>query len=150
MKLPALSLACLILGASPIASAQTPREFASWPDGQSPAEIGRRVAARYVADPAHANFGRAGRPERLTYPEVCTWFGALTFAAAAHDEELRAALVKRFEPLLQPTPWPGHPAANHRGLVDERDLAGVVLRVAEERFEEHVVIPSVLKACPGI
>jgi unsaturated rhamnogalacturonyl hydrolase len=97
-------------------------DFGPWPEGKSPQEIGRRAAKRFAAEPTHANFGRPGRPTRITYPEVCTWYGALTFADATRDEELRAALVRRMEPLLQATKWPEHPAADARGMVDERDL----------------------------
>jgi unsaturated rhamnogalacturonyl hydrolase len=74
-------------------------DFASWPAGQSPEEIGRRVAARFVASP-HPNFGRTTPPARITYPEICAWYGALTFADLTGDTALRAHLVKRFEPLF--------------------------------------------------
>ena len=73
--------------------------FGAWPAGQSPVEIGKRVAARFVASP-HQNFGRPTPPRTITYPEVCTWYGALTFADLSHDAALREALVKRFEPLF--------------------------------------------------
>lgn len=75
-------------------------EFESWPAGSSPQEIGQRVAARFVSVP-HQNFGRSGAPARITYPEVCTWYGALIFAKAIHDEALTKSLVERFEPLFR-------------------------------------------------
>ncbi|HEX9614538.1 MAG TPA: glycoside hydrolase family 88 protein [Bacteroidota bacterium] len=119
--------------------AQTGHEdyFKSWPAGSSPDEIGKRVAQRFIDVPQHQNFGRTGRPDRITYPEVCTWFGALMFAEASKDETLRSALVKRFEPLLGPVEWPDHPAADARGRVDERDI------VPAPDHVDHTVFASV-------
>lgn len=73
--------------------------FGPWPAGQSPQEIGKRVAARFVASP-HPNFGRPTPPRVITYPEVCAWYGALTFASLTGDKALTGELVKRFEPLF--------------------------------------------------
>jgi unsaturated rhamnogalacturonyl hydrolase len=98
--------------------------FSKWPEGKSPLEIGKRVAERFIASP-HQNFGRPGKPDRVTYPEVCTWWGALTFAKEAHDAKLTEELVKRFQPLLGPAEMPGHPDANARGMVDERNMVPV-------------------------
>jgi rhamnogalacturonyl hydrolase YesR len=36
----------------------------------------------------------------ITYPETCTWYGALTFAKETKDEALKKQLIQRFEPLL--------------------------------------------------
>src|SRR5687767_7480675 len=80
-------------------SDRTVRHFQNWPEGKSPKEIGDRVAARFVESP-HQNFGRPTPPRVITYPEVCTWYGALTFADEADDAELRKQLVERFEPLF--------------------------------------------------
>jgi unsaturated rhamnogalacturonyl hydrolase len=74
-------------------------DFDSWPSGDSPKEIGKRVAEHFAASP-HGNFGRTNPPARITYPEVCTWYGALTFAKAAGDTNLAARLVQRFEPFF--------------------------------------------------
>lgn len=70
-----------------------------WPKGSSPAEIGKRVAERFVATP-HTNFGRPTPPKSITYPETCTWYGALTFARLTQDTALTKKLVARFEPLF--------------------------------------------------
>jgi rhamnogalacturonyl hydrolase YesR len=70
-----------------------------WPKGSSPKEIGKRVAARFIATP-HPNFGRPTPPKVITYPEVCTWYGALTFAKESKDKQLKSQLVARFEPLF--------------------------------------------------
>ena len=73
--------------------------FDSWPSGSSPKEIGTRVARRFVATP-HTNFGRPTPPKSITYPETCTWYGALTFARQSKDAALTKQLVARFEPLF--------------------------------------------------
>jgi unsaturated rhamnogalacturonyl hydrolase len=73
--------------------------FTTWPKGASPEEVGKRVAARFVASP-YGNFGRTSPPKSITYPETCTWYGSLTFALATGDKELQGELVKRFQPLL--------------------------------------------------
>ncbi len=73
--------------------------FSDWPAGQSPKEIGDRVARHFVESP-HQNFGNPGRPRHITYPEVCAWYGALTFANATNNDEQKSALIKRFAPLF--------------------------------------------------
>ncbi|NLR65943.1 glycosyl hydrolase [Chitinophaga varians] len=70
-----------------------------FPKGSTPKEIGKRVAERFVATP-HPNFGRATSPKQITYPEVCAWYGALTFARASDDKALTGSLVQRFEPFF--------------------------------------------------
>jgi rhamnogalacturonyl hydrolase YesR/catechol 2,3-dioxygenase-like lactoylglutathione lyase family enzyme len=69
--------------------------FVNWPAGMSPAEIGKRVAAHFIASP-HQDM------RRIIYPEVCTWYGSLTFAQLTKDKELTDSLVKRFDPLFGP------------------------------------------------
>lgn len=73
--------------------------FSSWPKGSTPKEIGDRIAARFVATP-HTNFNRPGPPKVITYPETCTWYGALTFAKVTGNKNLTQQLAERFEPLL--------------------------------------------------
>jgi hypothetical protein len=70
--------------------AQTKNEiadFKNWPKGSSPEEIGKRVADHFVATP-HTNFNRPTPPRTITYPETCTWYGALTFAKETGDKKL--------------------------------------------------------------
>lgn len=71
------------------------KEFSNWPAGKSPKEIGKLVAERFVASP-HM------RKNIIIYPEVCAWYGSLTFAQVTGDKDLTARLVKRFDPLLTP------------------------------------------------
>ncbi len=88
------------LSSAPIAPQKSARmDLGLWPPGSSPQEIGRRVAERYVSSP-YGNFGRTTPARSITYPETCTWYGALTFARLTHDTSLTSRLVKRFKPLF--------------------------------------------------
>ena len=123
-----MPIACCLLGvllavtgcASKPPGNATPRYFNAWPEGTSPEDVGRRVAARFVASP-HPNFGNATPPGEITYPESCTWYGALTFARWSGNPELSGQLVQRFEPLFglesKLVPRPGHVDATVFGAV---------------------------------
>ena len=91
------ALALLLAGTAAYAAPET--DLQSWPAGASPREVGRRVAERFIASP-HPNFG-IGR-DFIIYPEVCAWYGSLTFAQLAGDKDLTAKLIQRFEPLFGP------------------------------------------------
>lgn len=67
--------------------------FTNWPDWAAPETVGKRVAGHFVTSP-HQD------PEKIVYPEVCTWYGALTFAQLTADKELASRLIQRFEPLM--------------------------------------------------
>ena len=67
--------------------------FVNWPTGMSPAEIGKRVAEHFVKSPHQDT-------RRIIYPEVCTWYGSLTFAHLTKDKDLTDSLIKRFDPLF--------------------------------------------------
>src|SRR6476619_2730898 len=71
----------------------------NFPKGATPQEIGKKIAARYLSQP-HQNFNRPTPPKVITYPETCTWYGALTFAKQTNDKVLTAKLAERFEPLF--------------------------------------------------
>lgn len=90
-------LAGWVAGISYVVNAQS-GDLKHWPKGSSPEEIGLKVADRFVATP-HPNFGRPGPPNSITYPEVCAWYGALTFAKLSGNKALSDQLEKRFEPL---------------------------------------------------
>ena len=92
-------LVCASLAHAADAGAAKPMEVGPWEEGNSPQEIGKRVAERFLASP-HPNFGRPTPARYITYPETCAWYGALTFAKASGDKELTAKLIKRFEPLF--------------------------------------------------
>jgi rhamnogalacturonyl hydrolase YesR len=94
---------CAILAVSyaipAMAGATKMKSFQNWPAGTSPQEIGARVAERFIATP-HTNFGRPGGPGRITYPEVVTWYGALTFAQLTGNKDMTSRLTQRFEPFF--------------------------------------------------
>jgi len=100
----------LMLG-FPLQAEKQPNEFKKWPAGSLPQEIGKRVAERLLSTP-HSNFSQPGPPPFVTYPEVATWYGALTFARLSGDKDLDARLVQRFEPLFgdesKLAPMPDH------------------------------------------
>jgi unsaturated rhamnogalacturonyl hydrolase len=90
-----LFIAALSAAATAAPKTSQPKEFGDWPAGTSPTEIGKRVAERFVAS-GHL------RPNEIIYPEVCAWYGSLTYAQLAGDKDLQARLIKRFEPLMGP------------------------------------------------
>lgn len=87
-----------------LASAETKFDFGPWLAGTSPQEIGRRVADNFVARP-HSSISKTkfpGQAAIIAYPEVCTWYGALTFAQLAGNGDLTKKLIDRFDPLFGP------------------------------------------------
>jgi unsaturated rhamnogalacturonyl hydrolase len=90
----AAAVALLIPSLTLPAAAQT-NYFTDWPAGASPAEVGKRVAEHFVISP-HAD------PKHIVYQEVCTWYGALTFAQLSGGKGLSTKLIQRFDPLLKP------------------------------------------------
>lgn len=70
--------------------------FQDWPDGKSPREIGDRLVGRFVQSP-HPNWGNPGPANEITYPETCTWYGALLFAGVTNNDLLLKALQGRYE-----------------------------------------------------
>ena len=88
-------LAAMAALAAAVLGATQPNYFTDWPAGTSPKEIGKRVAERFVQSP-HQD------PKRIIYPEVCTWYGALTFSELSGDKDLSSRLIKRFGRLMTP------------------------------------------------
>lgn len=108
--------------------------FTNWPAGASPAEVGKRVAEnfvprkfRYETDAKKAHLG-------VIYPEVCTWYGALTVAQLTGDTNLTARLVQKFEPLLTEA---GAKYVNQSAHVDFRVFGivplGIYLQTKDKR-----------------
>lgn len=71
-------------------------DFGSWQPGQSPGEVGRRVTANFIPRPHMQQW----EDTVIHYAEICTWWGALTFAKESKDSSLQDTLIKRFEPLF--------------------------------------------------
>ncbi len=120
---PLLSAAIALLAATGNSSAD---DFADWPKGASPAEVGKRIAEniiprkfRYETNPAKASIG-------VIYPEVIAWYGALTVAKLTDDKDLGDRLIRRFEPFLSE---PESKRINRGPHVDYRVLGAVPLEI---------------------
>ena len=124
-----LALALAAFGS--VAGAQTNAwDSDAWPAGASPREIGLRVAERFVNTP-HGD-GVNARRDKIIYPEVCAWYGALTFAQVTHNKELTAKLTNRFQPLFDAEARM-IPAADH---VDNSVFGAVPLEIFLESHDE--------------
>lgn len=82
-----------------------------WTEVCSPVEVGKRVAEHFAESP-HYNHLWPEPQKSIVYPEVCTWYGALTFARLSEDKQLIKKLTDRFEPLFDAdsslVPVPNH------------------------------------------
>ncbi|MDB5192673.1 MAG: glycosyl hydrolase [Segetibacter sp.] len=114
----------MITGVSCVSSRKGAGALTNFPQGSTPKEIGDRVASRFLEAP-HPNFGRPEPPVRISYPEVCAWYGALTFAKATNNATLVKQLAQRFEPLFT-TEAKLVPQADH---VDHTVFAAVPLEL---------------------
>jgi rhamnogalacturonyl hydrolase YesR len=83
----------ILIIASATQGASQPKAFTDWPAGQSPAEVGKKAATSILPR------WFASRPG-AHYSEDSTWMTALKFAALTKDEELKASLIKHFDPTL--------------------------------------------------
>ncbi len=87
-------VALLVLGSAIFSRAAY--DFGPWSAGQSPDEVGHRVSANFIPRPHLQQWADTV----IHYAEICTWYGALTFARQDKDADLQAKLVQRFEPLF--------------------------------------------------
>jgi unsaturated rhamnogalacturonyl hydrolase len=120
--LKSITLLFLLPGAPSTAVAQTDY-FNNWPAGDSPQEVGKRVAEHFVTSPHQYT-------ATLHYSEAAAWCGALTFARLTQDSALQAKLVERFEPLM-----PGQPDASRiplRHHVDDSIFGIIPLEIGLE------------------
>ena len=111
---------CLVVGSVSVASAQE-NYFGNWPEGAAPQVVGKNLAYHFVTSPHQYS-------KTIHYSEICAWYGALTFAQLTHDDALRDALIKKFEPLL-----PGGAEAERRPLrhhVDDSIFGVAPLEIA--------------------
>jgi rhamnogalacturonyl hydrolase YesR len=70
-------------------------EFANWPAGQSPAEVGKKLAARMLTTRTNTRPG-------AHYAEDSLYMTSLKFADITKDEQLMKSLVTRFDPIMTP------------------------------------------------
>lgn len=97
--------------------------FSKWPAGTSPQEIGKRVAENFVARPFEY---AEGKREYVIYPEVCAWYGSLTVAKLTKDNDLKARLIQKFDPLFTPE---GAKRISQQAHVDFRVFGTVPLEI---------------------
>ncbi|MGB6858543.1 MAG: glycoside hydrolase family 88 protein [Terracidiphilus sp.] len=101
-------------------AAQQPGYFTNWPLGDTPQEVGKRVAEHFVTSPHQGN-------KTIEYSEVGTWYGALTFAQLTHDDALQNELIQRFQSVM-----PGGAEADKipkRDHVDDSIFGAVPLEI---------------------
>lgn len=93
--------ALLTFAAVPAAYSQS-HDLKHFPAGCEPQEIGARLTERFLQTP-HTRYGELNKSfYYVTYPDVCTWLGALWFTQATGNDALYGRLVERFEPLFGP------------------------------------------------
>jgi len=110
----------LLLPAAMVPAAAQQDYFSNWPAGDSPQEVGKRVAEHFVTSP-HQGKGT------IVYSEVGTWYGGLTFAHLTHDDSLRDELIQRFQSVM-----PGGSEADRipkRDHVDDSIFGTVPLQI---------------------
>lgn len=130
MKSSTRGFAILAVGILMLAAAERgfgqEKYFADWPTGTSPQEVAKRVAEHFALSP-HQD------ATQITYSEVCTWYGALTFAQLSGDKGLSSQLIRRFEPLLAP---PGADLIQKTRHVDFSVFGAVPLEIYMETKEQ--------------
>jgi unsaturated rhamnogalacturonyl hydrolase len=115
-----------LLSIGTIAATAQQDNFANWPAGTSPQEIGKRVAQHFIVTPHQGS--------TIFYGEVGAWYGALAFAKLTSDTDLRDRLIKRFDPLL-----PGGSETNligKRAHVDDEIFGIVPLEIAMQTKDQ--------------
>ncbi|RYD46427.1 MAG: glycosyl hydrolase [Verrucomicrobiaceae bacterium] len=86
----------ILLTALP-ASAESP--FGDWPEGTSPRFVGTKATERFLSKLKAR--GTSGKENEMRYPEMVTWYGALTFAKASGQADLTKRLIEASGPLLR-------------------------------------------------
>lgn len=71
----------------------SPADLQQWPQGYDPKELGTKVAQHFLTSPHF-------HPDRIVYPEVCAWYGALELARVTSNTDLISKLQARFDPLF--------------------------------------------------
>jgi rhamnogalacturonyl hydrolase YesR len=86
--------------------------FADLPANANPTAVGVRISENFLAREFRTN-----KPAGfIVYPEVCAGFGALRFAEATGNTELKEKLISRFAVVLQPAHKVLIPAGGHVDL----------------------------------
>jgi len=95
-------------------------DLKNWPKKADPKKVGLLVANRFIASP-HNSFRPPAPPKSITYPETCTWYGALKFAEVTKNKKLLGQLEQRFLPFFGEeahlVPKPAHVDATVFGTI---------------------------------
>lgn len=100
------------------------RYFSDWPEGDSPQEIGKRVAENFLT--CKLDFETNSTRHTVIYPEVCAWYGSLTVAELTNDKDLETRLIKRFDALQSPDGSNRYPVRAH---VDDSVFGALPLEI---------------------
>lgn len=117
-------IAMMLLSFALPGAAATTNALADWPSGLSPKEIGKRVAENFVA--RKLDFETNPKRQSVIYPEVCAWYGSLTYARLAGDTNLQTQLARKFDFLLSTNGSKFVPGTAH---VDYRVFGGLPLEL---------------------
>ncbi len=108
--------------------------FGNWPAGTSPTEVGKRVADNFLLKKFDYETNRTR--QTLIYPEICAWYGALTFAKQAHDDSLLKKLVDKAEPLFTPE---GANRLPSRPVVDDHMFGSLPFELYLQKQDERAL-----------
>lgn len=102
MKRIVTAFAALALLAGSLQMSAKVKELTNFPAEANPTTVGTRIVNKFIVTPhtRHGNTRSVKPPTYVTYPDVCTWLGALWFAKAIGNENMTVDLVNRFEPLF--------------------------------------------------
>jgi unsaturated rhamnogalacturonyl hydrolase len=110
--------------------------FRKWPAGTSPREVGKRVSENFVT--RQLEYAQ-GKRKYVIYPEVCAWYGSLTVAQLTKDNDLKARLIQKFDPLLTPE---GAQHINQEPHVDNRVFGAVPLEIYLQSRDRKYLEPG--------
>ena len=71
--------------AAPLMLGAAQDELGNWPEEAAPRIVGKRVAENFIVRPYRAQSDPTKARIGIIYPEVCTWYGAMTFAVLMLD-----------------------------------------------------------------
>ncbi len=82
-----------VAAASSLLAAADP--FSDLPEKAAPQAVGRRIVENYLGRDIFLS-----RRGMVQYPEVCAWYGSLTFAQLSGQKDLTQKLIARFQPIF--------------------------------------------------
>jgi unsaturated rhamnogalacturonyl hydrolase len=97
-----------------------------WPAGTDPQVVGKRIAENLLP--------RAIPKKPITYPEICTAYGSLRFAAATKDKDLLEKIVARYAVMLTPE---GKHLIQHPSGVDASVFAILPLEIYRQTGDQR-------------